>query len=262
MCAGCQRKTSVTAGTLFEDTRTPLRTWFAAIWFLTSQKNGVSALGLQRVLGFGSYETAWAWLHKLRRAMVRPDRDRLRADVEVDYVGGPEAGAFGRALIDNSIVAIAVERRTASRAGRIRIARVPDLKSSSLHPFVQSVVELGAMVRTDGWVGYRHLDRLGFDHRPLNIAASGRPAQVSMPLVHRVASLLQRWLLGTHHGSVRGNQLDYYLDEFTFRFNRRSARHRGLLFFRLLENAVTTPHTVTDALLGGKPQHHILGSLQ
>lgn len=259
MCAGCGRKTSVTAGTIFEKTRTPLRTWFAAIWYVTNQKQGVSALGLQRVLGFGSYETAWAWLHKLRRAMVRPGRDRLCGEVEIDetYVGGEEEGAIGRFTASKSIVVIAVERQGGRAPGRVRMARVANVSQAELTPFVRNVVEPGSAVITDAWGGYNRVSAHGYRHQILNISASGDPAHVRMPTVHTAAGLLKRWLLGTHQGAVAPWHLDYYLDEFTFRFNRRRSRRRGLLFYRLMEQAVATQPTPLKAILGGKPDHQM-----
>lgn len=238
-CAGCQRQTSAVAGTIFEGTRKPLRIWFQAMWYVTNQKLGVSALGLQRVLGLGSYQTAWAWLHKLRRAMVRPGRDTLSKEVEVDetYVGGVEAQVVGRQTEKKVIVAIAAEV-DGRNIGRIRMARVPDVSSESMGAFVQASVSMGVVVRTDGWSGYKGLEKLGYTHRPTSITASGDPAHVVMPRVHRVASLLKRWWLGTHQGAIRSSHMNYYLDEFTFRFNRRRSRARGLLFYRLLEQAL------------------------
>lgn len=249
LCAGCRRQTSVTAGTLFEKTRKPLRHWFLAGWEVTSQKYGASALGIQRVLGLRSYETAWAWLHKLRRAMVRPGRDRLADDVEVDesYVGGEEAGVRGRETISKAIVAIAVELKEGQIA-RIRLRHVPDVSGRSLLWFVTDVVAPGSIVRTDGWKGYEGLTAKGFDHRVTVLSSSPDPAHVLMPRVHRVAALLKRWWLGTHQGAITKEHLAYYLDEFTFRFNRRTSRSRGLLFYRLLEQAVRTEHIETDAL--------------
>jgi hypothetical protein len=254
-CGGCARKVSVTAGTIFHRTRTPLRTWFAAVWFVTSQKHGVSALGLQRALGLGSYDTAWAMLHKLRRAMVRPGRERLRGDVEVDetYVGGEEPGVHGRQTRRKSIVAIAVEVHQPRGFGRARLQRVPDVSGASLVPFVCSVVEPGSVVRTDGWGAYNTLPDHGYTRSRTVLSASPDPAHVSMPAVHRVASLLKRWLLGTHQGSVQPEHLDAYLDEFTFRFNRRTSRRRGLLFYRLLEQAVVTEPAPYRAIVGGNP---------
>ncbi len=259
-CSTCQRQTSATAGTILEGTRKPLRTWFQAMWYVTSQKYGVSALGLQRVLGLGSYQTSWSWLHKFRRAMVRLGRDRLSDEVEVDetYLGGKEAGVVGRKTTKKSIVAIAAEVR-GSGIGRIRMACVPDASSNNLVPFIQSSICEGAVVCTDGWRAYNRISKLGYAHRPTNVSASGDPANVSMPRVHRVASLLDRWWLGTHQGAIRPKHLDYYLDEFTFRFNRRRSRARGLLFYRLLQQALLVEPVPFKRLVGGKtpPKHKI-----
>ncbi len=243
VCASCSVKTSVTAGTIFDKTRTPLTTWFAAAWFVTSQKNGLSALGLQAALGLGSYQTAWMMLHRFRVAMVRPRRERLAGTVEVDetYVGGEEPGVQGRETQTKSIVVIAVEVRDPRGFGRARLQRVGDVSAPSLIGFVQRVVQPASTVHTDGWPSYFTLPDHGYTHTKTILSASGDPAHVSMPAVHRVASLLKRWLLGTHQGSVSPQHLDAYLNEFTFRFNRRTSRRRGLLFHRLLEQAVLTP---------------------
>jgi transposase-like protein len=239
MCAGCGHQTSVTAGTIFQDTRTSLVTWFRAVWWVVSQKNGASALGLQRVLGLGSYRTAWTWLHKFRRAMVRPGRDRLSEMVEVDetFVGGVELGGGRRHVGKKALVAIAAEVRGPA-IGRIRMRRVADCSAESLLPFVQEAVGPGTGVITDGLQSYRGLPQLGYRHDRRVLLGSGESAEAVLPRVHRVASLLKRWLLGTHQGAVSREHLDYYLDEFTFRFNRRTSRHRGKLFYRLLEQAV------------------------
>ena len=240
-CAGCARKVSVTSGTIFHRTRTPLRIWFAAMWYVTNQKNGASALGLQRVLDLGSYQTAWTMLHKLRHAMVRPDRDVLGGVVEVDetFVGGmAHGGRRGRGAERKSLVVVAVEIHEPRGFGRIRMRVVPDASAKSLIPFVQDVIQADAKVHTDGWAGYGRLKKHGYRHKVTRIATSGDPAHVSMPGVHRVASLLKRWLLGTHQGSVDPAHLQAYLEEFTFRFNRRGSRRRGLLFYRLAEQAV------------------------
>ena len=253
VCPGCQRRTSVLSGTLFHRTRTPLRTWFLAAWEITGQKYGANALGLQRVLGLGSYQTAWAWLHKFRRAMVRPGRDRLDGIVEVDetYVGGVEEGGRGRFTETKTIVAIAAEIVDEKRLGRVRMRPIPDVSAGALEPFVGEVINPGATVLTDGWSGYKGLERLGYDHVVLNQSVSPDPAHVLMPGVHRVASLVKRWLLGTYQGGVSKAHLPYYLDEFTFRFNRRSSRARGLLFHRLIEQAAEVPFTPTTKLYQG-----------
>ena len=243
-CAVCRHESSVTAGTIFHGSRLALQSWMAAIWYVVNQKQGVSALGLQRVLGFGSYQTAWAWLHKLRRAMVLPGRELLAGAVEVDesYLGGARPGKRGRGAAGKAIVVIAVEDHDGS-PGRTRMTRVPDVKRETLTDFVLDHVARGAEVRTDAYHGYNDVGRHRFSHVVVNVKESGDPAHVVMPHVHRVASLLKRWLLGTHQGAVTHGQLDYYLDEFTFRFNRRRSRHRGLLFYRLIEGALAAdPH--------------------
>jgi len=250
-CAACRADVSVTAGTIFADTRLPLSVWFAAAWYAASQKPGVSALGLKRILGLGSYETAWALLHKLRRAMVRPGRELLSGELEVDesYLGGPRPGRRGRGALGKQIVAIACEALPRGAIGRIRIARIPDCGEQVLSGFVQEVAEPGSVVYTDHWSGYNGLGAAGFEHWPTNISASGDPAHVATPRVHRVASLLKRWLLGTHHGGVKPGQLDRYLQEFVFRFNRRSSRHRGLVFYRLLRQAIQAEPIPFDRLI-------------
>ena len=245
VCSGCARRVSVTAGTIFDRSRVPLADWFTAVWFMTNQKYGVSALGLQRLLGLGSYQTAWTMLRKLRSAMVRPAREKLSGTVEVDesYVGGIAEGVRGRGAERKFIVVIAIELLNPKGFGRVRLRRVEDVSSDSLIPFIQSAVEPGSEVSTDGWKGYKGLAKQHYDHRPVNVSATGDPAHVAMPGVHIVASLLKRWLLGRHQGSVTAAHLDAYLDEFAFRFNRRKSRRRGMLFYRLLENAVVTKPT-------------------
>lgn len=260
LCRKCKRQTSVTSGTLFHKTHKPLRTWFFAMWFVTSQKHGASALGLQRVLGLGSYNTAWTWLHKLRRAMVRPGRDQLTGDIEIDetYVGGVGVKVRGRGAKRKAIVAIAAEVRGRG-PGRIRMQVIPDVSSISLHKFVSNNVTKGAVIRTDGWKGYNGLETMGYKHIVTNISDSGDPAHIVMPRAHRVASLLDRWWLGIHQGAIRPSHLDFYLDEFTFRFNRRTSRARGLLFYRLMEQAVDCVPVSRQMLVGGHPLHVVGG---
>jgi transposase-like protein len=237
LCSACRYQASVTAGTIFQDTRLPLTLWFRAIWLVTSQKNGASALGVQRVLGLGCYRTAWAMLHKLRRAMVRPGRDRLCGTVEVDetYWGAEEEGVVGRLTRDKALVIVAAQHDGQRKIGRIRMARIPDLTRPTLHGFIAQTVEPGSVVRTDGLAAYRELK--GYRHDPVVIKGSGKSADELLPRVHRVVSLVKRWLLGTHQGAVGQDHLDYYLDEFTFRFNRRESASRGKLFYRLIQQA-------------------------
>jgi transposase-like protein len=256
-CVECGRKTSVTAGTIFHRTRTPLSTWFAAIWLVTSQKNGASAQNLHDMLGLGSYETAWAWLHKLRRAMVRPDRELLSGVVEVDeaFVGGRATGRQG-ASTDKVPVMIAVENvgtqvNRKLRLGRVRLGVADAPGSKQLVEFARSTVAPGSLIRTDGARMFRVLDQEGYTHQYVSGYSSPEPGHVTLPGPHRVASLLKRWNAGTHHYRVEREHLQYYLDEFTFRFNRRRSRARGLLFYRLLQQSVNTdPHPLAD-LIGG-----------
>ena len=260
-CTVCGRQTSVTAGTIFHRTRTPLPTWFAAAWLMTGQKQGVSALGLQRALGLGSYQTAWAMLHRFRLAMVRSARDRLGGWVEVDeaYVGGVEGTVHGRETATKSIVAIAVEIKSPKGFGRIRLRSVPDVTQDSLIPFIEAVVEPGSTVHTDGWQAYWTVPEHGYRHERTVMRKQNDPAHVVMPGVHRVASLLQRWLLGTPQGAVGPEHLDAYLNEFTFRFNRRHSRRRGMLFYRLLEQSIAAdPITYSSLIANPKAtgRHH------
>ena len=256
MCRDCQHQSTVTAGTIFEKTRTPLRVWLAAAWYLTNQKQGVSALGLQRVLGLGSYQTAWTMLHRFRRAMVRPGREQLKGLVEVDetYLAitdrqEPISPVGRKSSTTKVLVVMAVEILQPKGFGRIRLRRIPKDSAPCVIPFVQEVIEPGAQVRTDGSAAYRSLGELGYDHQPTVMLGSDVPAHVSMAGVHRVASLVKRWILGTHHGSVQPEHLDAYLDEFVFRFNRRTSSSRGMLFYRLLQQAVVTaPVTYEDVV--------------
>ena len=237
-CAGCGRQTSLTAGTMFQDTRSPLRSWFQAIWYVTGQKHGASALGLQRVLGLGSYHTAWAWLHRLRRAMVRPGRERLTGTVQVDesFWGGERPGKRGRGAGGKSVI-LAAGEHAGRRLGRIRLVRVDFTRGETLVGTLQMLVEPGSCIETDGLFAYRALAKAGYRH----IVIRAESPEELLPQVHLVISLLKRWLLGTHQGAVHASHLDYYLDEFTFRFNRRTSHSRGLLFRRVLEHAVQLP---------------------
>lgn len=247
MCAECGRKTSVTAGTIFHRSHTPLSTWFAAAWFVTSSKNGVSALSLQQQLGFGSYETAWAWLHKLRRAMVRPDRDLLSGVVELDesFIGGVSVGKDG-ASTDKVPVQIAVEIVGVRRLGRVRFQVAERPGSKQLVEFACQVVEPGSVIRTDGAQMLRQLGGRGYTHEYVT-GYNAEDRDTVLPGAHLVSSLLKRWLTGTLHYSVSDKHFGYYLDEYAFRFNRRRSTARGMLFYRLLQQAVATdPHPLVD----------------
>lgn len=236
-CKNCDHETSVTAGTIFHRTKMPLQLWFRAMWYITNQKYGISALGLQRALGLGSYRTAWTWMHKLRRAMVRPGRDRLSGIVEVDetYIGGGKPGKRGRGAAGKALVIVVVQL-DGTRIGRIRLQRVSDASGKSLEKAVQDSVVSGSTVHTDGWLGYKRLGSIGYKHDIVREETD--VGENLLPRCNTVASLLKRWLLGTHQGAIQISHLDYYLDEFTFRFNRRTSRSRGKLFFRLVQQAV------------------------
>lgn len=236
LCRGCRYQAAVTAGTIFHDSHLPLTTWFRALWYVTTPKPGVSALGLQRVLGLGSYRTAWALLHKLRRAMVRPGRDRLHGLVEVDetYWGAAEAGVVGRRTAAKALVIVAAEA-DGHGIGRIRLRRLVALTRPQMQTFLHAAVEPGSLLRTDGLNVYRGLE--GYQH-DRHVQRAQAPGAHLLPRVHRVVSLLKRWLLGTHQGAIGHEHLDSYLDEFTFRFNRRKSASRGKLFYRLAQQAV------------------------
>lgn len=249
-CAGCGFQASVITETIFQDTKKPLRLWFRAIWHLTSQKYGANALGLQRVLGLGSYHTAWRWLHKLRRAMVRPGRDRLAGRIEVDetYIGGEKPGKRGRGAAGKALVVIMVDV-TDDKIGRIRLKRVADASARSLQGAIKSGVEPGSTVCTDGWSGYGGLPGKGYSHEI--IRDDGAIGENLLPRTNRVVSLLKRWLLGTYQGRVETSHIDYYLDEFTFRFNRRTSRSRGKLFYRLVQQAISVEPVLVKDIYGG-----------
>jgi transposase-like protein len=232
----------VTAGTVFEDSRKPLRLWFHVMWLMMAQKTGLSAKNLCETYGFGSYQTAWGWLRKLRSVMVRPGRDRLAGRVEVDetYVGGQQEGTRGRGAEGKTLVLVAVEGDAKKRLGRVRFRCVPTIDRMNVELFVGDCVEPGAQVVTDGLSVYGHLQAAGFDHRPRVQTTGGAAAREELDHVHLVISLLKRWLGGTHQGAVTPAHLQAYLDEFSFRFNRRLSQHRGKLFYRLMQQAVTT----------------------
>ncbi len=254
VCRVCRYQASVTAGTIFQDTHKPLRLWFRAIWHITSQKNGASATSVQQILGLGSYQTAWTWLHKLRRAMVRPGRDRLHGRVEVDetQVGSEDGDTDGRQMENKVLVAIVAEE-DGRGIGRIRMARIPRATKKVLQRFAQEVIDPGSIVHTDGLASYRGLETLGYQHEVSVLLGQEKDAALRLlPRVHRVASLLKRWLLGTHQGAVSPKHLDYYLDEFTFRFNRRKSRSRGKLFYRLVQQAAQIAPAPYRDLVGGK----------
>ena len=252
VCPSCRHQTSVTSGTIFEKTRTPLTTWFETAWHMTTAKNGLSAKTVQRTLG-SSYRTAWKMLHQYRIAMVRSEREQLSGAVEVDetLVGGIEHGKKRGRGTEKAVVGIAVEVKEPKGFGRIRMRHIPDASGEALLPFIRDTVKLGSVVRTDGWSGYSQLHQHGYLHQQIVLSSIRDPVHVSVPGVHRVASLLKRWILGTHQGSVSTEHLQSYLEEFTFRFNRRTSRSRGLVFRRLLEQSVVTGPVIRTEIAHG-----------
>jgi len=239
-CRDCHTETTVTNGTLFHKSTKPLLIWFRAIWWMVAQKNGVSAKGLQKILGFGSYQTAWTWLHKFRRLMVLSGRSKLQGTVEVDevFVGGKKSGKRGRGAEGKSLVAVAVELN-GRKTGRVRLSKIPDASSESLNEFIKNNIEKSSKIITDGWIGYSDLSQIGYAHEIQKALVKDGDEEI-LPNVHRIASLLKRWLLGTHQSYLNKNKLEYYLDEYVFRYNRRTSTSRGLLFLRLIEQAVIT----------------------
>ena len=256
-CGGCGKRVSRTAGTIFQDTRTPLTVWFAASWYMTADPGGVAALTMQRLLGLGSYQTMWTMLHRFRSAMVVPGRDLLTGRVEVDetFLGGERSGPRGRGALDKTLVVVAVELRDPRGYGRARMKVIPNAETASLRPFLITTVEPGSTVVTDGWSSYPGACEGWFVHDRHPVAGSGYKAHELLPAVHRVVSLCKRWLMGTHQGKVQPEHVQSYLDEFCFRFNRRSSKARGMLFYRLLEAAAgADPLTYRELVASPKPK--------
>ena len=253
VCASCQYQASLTAGTIFQDTRKPLTIWFRAIWWVTTAKE------LSQCPRGCSGFSAWAATSPRGRgyincgeAMVRPGRDRLNGRVEVDesYVGGLEEGVRGRQTETKALVAVACEEDEKG-IGRIRLRRIKDASAASLLVFVEEAIQPGSVVHTDGWEGYAGLERKGYTHQVTVLKRHKQSATELLPRVHLVVSLLKRWLMGTHQGAISLQHLDYYLDEFTFRFNRRQSRSRGKLFYRLVQQAVAVDPVPYKAVVGG-----------
>lgn len=248
-CSDCHKETTVTNDTIFHKTTKPLLIWFRAIWWIVAQKNGVSAKGLQKVLGLGSYQTAWTWLHKFRRLMVLSGRSKLEGIVEVDevLVGGKTPGKRGRGAEGKSLIAVAVEVK-GRKTGRVRLEKIPDASNRSLKNFIERNIEPKSTIVTDGWVSYSEVEKMGYLHEVQRSVVKEDDEEI-LPNVHRIASLLKRWLLGTHQSYLNKNKLGYYLDEYVFRYNRRTSNSRGLLFKRLLEQAVVTEPVSYDNII-------------
>ena len=227
-----------------------MRNWFTAIWWVTTQKYGASAEGLQQVLGLKSYETAWTWLHKIRKAMVVFNRSMLSGTVEIDecYIGGKaEGGKPGRGSENKTLVAVTVEL-DGKKLGRIRLQIIKDASFESWCSFITENIEQGSKIVSDSWTGLSRIETKGYKRVVYKQSAASCKEEM-LPHVLLVISLLKRWLLGTHQGAVDPKYLQAYLDEYAFRFNRRKSAKRGLLFYRLLENAmIVEPSTLTDIM--------------
>lgn len=242
-CASCGRQTSVTAGTVMHAAKLPLTVWFWAAYLMATHSNGIAALQLQAQLRLGSYKSAWLLCAKLRRAMVAPGRAPLAGLVEVDETtiplrrkDDPPAGGHGRSPQGKMLVAGAVEV-TDGKPGRVRLAAIADFSARSLHAFIKANLAPGATARTDGWSGYAGASDIAHDPHVIGPMA----AHIVLPWTHRVFANLKTWALGVYHG-LRQQHLQSYLDEFTFRFNRRRTRHAA--FRSLLAIAVAkTPAT-------------------
>jgi transposase-like protein len=243
-CSECEKEFSITSGTIFEQSKKPLLLWFHIMWWVVAQKTGASAYNLMNYMGFGSYEAAWVWLHKLRRAMIRAGREKLSGVVEVDetYIGGEETGTGkqGRGSEEKRLVVVATEC-IGKKIGRVRFRIIPDASQESLLPFIEENIEHESTVITDGWSGYAPLSKnKDYKHTVKVISGSGKQAHELLPHVHLVDSLVKRWMNGTHQGKISAKHMEYYLDEYAFRFNRKLSTHRGKLFFRLMQQSVTT----------------------
>ena len=229
-CAECGHQTSLTSGTALEKTTKPLKVWFRAVFEISSRRNGISAKDLQRIMGFGSYKTAWTWLHKLRRALVRPNREPLGEDVEIDeaFVGAKRAG--------KSLVLVANERD-----GRVRMTHAENNDAETVKRFADAEIAAKAAVTTDGHKGYsgKSLGKRG--HEAIVQTKAERAEADALQVTHRTIALLKRWLLGTHGNAVRAKHLQSYLDEYAFRHNRRGTKGVGRIAARTIEQLVVIP---------------------
>ncbi len=235
VCKTCGHHNSLTSDTMFSGTKKPIKLWFKAVWLFTTKKTGESASSIQSLLGI-SYPTAWSWLQKLRLCTVRDNRGKLSGNIEVDefYLGGKEEGKQGRGAEDKIKIVAAVEKR-GNKTGRIRLQVIDDTSSSSLLPFIELNIEENSKVKTDGWSGYLPLNRMNYEHLREVISTSDDDASTLLPGVHLVASLIKRMMLGIYQGRYVAKHIQKYLDEFTFRYNRRTSTFVGQKFVRMLE---------------------------
>lgn len=254
LCGSCRSQVSVTAGTIFQDSKLPLTVWFRAMWQVTRPKNGMSALGLPRVLGLGSCKTAWALLHNCGGRWCDPDASDWGASWRwTRPTGAARKRVFADVgAVEKALIAVAVEAASGrSKAiGRIRLRCIPDTHRATRHTFIGQAVEPGSTVVTDGLQAYREL--VGYVHDRHVQQRQPADAEHLLPRVHRVASLLKRWRLGAHQGAIAHEHLDDDLDEFTFRFNHRTSASRGKLFYCLAQQAVHVDSAPFNSLVTPK----------
>ena len=261
LCTSCRSQHSVMAGTLFHRSHLSIKMWFRAMWCICASKSGVSALNLQHTLGLGSYNTAWLCLHKLRRAMIRPGREKLSGAVEADetYIGAPQEGKPGRGAYGKRLVFVAVELK-GKRIGRICLECIPDASGQSLRFVSQKNIKSGTVVRTDGWGGYNWMGKSSSPYSRVKVnEIDEEVTECVLPKCHLFIILFKRWMGGTLQGSMGKDHLEDYLNEFVFRFNRRSSRLRGLLFRRLAEMAVVAPPNPRRSIIRGGNQDVAVG---
>jgi len=258
LCRKCRQQHSLIAGTILQNSKKPITNWFKAMWWFTTRKSGVNAVNLKDLLGLGSYETAWSWLQKLRSCTVRQGREKLTGKVEADefYLGGQESGGKrGRAAEQKCAVALAVERK-GRKIGRIRMRFIPDCSHESLQAFINTHVQEQSNVMTDGWSGYVGLERRGFHHEREVQKEAVDKASV-LPGAHLVISLVKRLILGTFQGRFHKKHLQGYLDEFVFRFNRRSVTFVGKKFMRIVEQAMFSAPLTYNVIIVGSAAHQM-----
>ena len=256
-CDACRKRVSSTAGTIVPHARTPLTGWCAAAWHLTAAKNGVSAKTLHSILGCGSYQTAWAMRHRVRCAISQAGHDMLSGHVEGDATvfGGARQGKRGRGADGTVLVAVAVALLSPKGFGRCRLQIIPHAETETLTACIQKPSNPGSTIYTDGLASYPSATKDDYLHQGTSIQGSGKDANAVLPGVHRVAALVQRWLMGTHHGSFEEDHLQADLDEFAFRCNRRTSTPRGRLFFRLIAQCVARhPRHVHELVANPKPK--------
>lgn len=250
LCRQCEHQQSVTAGTIFHGTKKPLSVWFKALWWFSTRKSSVNAVSLQELLGLGSYQTAWRWLQKLRTCTIFPDREKLSGDIEADefYLGGERSGKRGRGADHKCKVAVAIERK-GRKLGRLRMQVVDRCSADELIPFATNNIATGSIITTDGWKGFCGLEEAGYVHKRI-LQSKADDKDSVLPGVHLITSLVKRVILGTFQGRFEEQYLQRLLDEYVFRFNRRTTKSVGKRFWRIMQQAVASaPLTNKDLVL-------------